>query len=111
MDDREQARLDLAAIANLTSSQAEEVKHLISVGNVNGQDRLKILLNSNVTTRQYAKKAIDTGNHVTEKFITLTQALTDSKSVPQEVHVMNQTQDAVPVTSQPPTEFNATQTP
>jgi len=55
---REQDRLDIAAVSALTVTQIEAVKQDI---NKNGQDRMKTLLNSAVTTRglvkEYAKKA------------------------------------------------------
>lgn len=93
--EREQTRLDLAAVAALTVDQLEALNGRISAVDENGKTRLKVLLSSNVTTRQYAKKAIDAGNHVTEKFNTVVQNLIDTKAIPQDVHVVNPPSDPV----------------
>ncbi len=77
---REQDRLDLAAVASLTVEQLASLNERIDMVDANGRSRLKVLIGSNVTTRAFAKKAIDSGNHITEKFNTLTQALIESKS-------------------------------
>ncbi|MEO5712153.1 MAG: hypothetical protein ABIT37_01585 [Luteolibacter sp.] len=54
---KEQARLDLQQLLELTKAGFE-------VTNENGQTRLKQIMQSNVTTRQYTKKAIDTSNGI-----------------------------------------------
>lgn len=95
--EREQARLDLAAVAALTVDQVESVKKAF---NEQGQIRLKALLQSNVTTRQYTKKAIDTANNVNQKIESLGQSLVDSRSTPQKVHVTNTAEDPVIIRSE-----------
>ncbi len=62
--DREQTRLDLAAVASLTVEQLHALGEKVDMVNENGQKRLKVLLSSNVVTRDFAKKAIDTSNGI-----------------------------------------------
>jgi hypothetical protein len=99
--EREQTRLDLAAVAGLTVEQLKVLDGRLTTVDENGKNRLKVLLNSNVTTRAYAKKAIDTGNHVTEKFNSLLQSQLDSKDIPQKVEVVNPESDPVHVNQTP----------
>lgn len=87
--EREQTRLDLAAVAALTVEQLEALNGRIAAVDENGKTRLKVLLGSNATTRAYTKKAIDTANNVNAKIEQLGQTLVDSKGVPQQVEVIN----------------------
>lgn len=94
--DREQDRLDIAAIAALTASQLEAMQDRLRMVDDNGKNRLKVLLQSNITTRQYAKNAIDTANNTNQKIAKYGQDLMDARSSPREVVVMNADDDPVP---------------
>ena len=93
LKEREEDRKDLIAAAEAAATlNAEQLKPVIEQLDAldkAGTNRLKALLNSNVTTRLYTKKAIDTANGVNEKIQALSQAIVDSKDIPQQVEVIN----------------------
>lgn len=100
--DREQDRLDIAAMAALTSTQLEAMRERIASVDQNGKDRLKVLLNSNATTRAFTKKAIDTANNTNQKIASYGKDLMDARSEPREVVIVNSDDHRVPVETHDP---------
>lgn len=82
ISDREQTRLDLAAVAALTVDQLAVLEGRIMSVDENGKTRLKVMLNSNATTRAFTKKAIDTANNTNDKIALLGQSIVEGNKTP-----------------------------
>jgi len=94
LEDREEVRKDLAA-------QAELLKQGFETINDNGVIRLKAIISSNATTRDFTKKALNAANNVTEKsnvaIEIATKALERVSGEPLQVEVMNKETHPIPV--------------
>lgn len=83
LKEREEDRKDLIAAAEAAALLNEErlkpVMAQLEALDKAGTNRLKTMMQSNVTTRAYTKKAIDTANGVNAKIEQLGQTLLDNK--------------------------------
>jgi predicted sugar kinase len=92
---RESNRKDLLLVASIAKADREAVEEKLKELNEAGANRLKTMLQSNATTRQFTKKAIDTANNTNAKIESLGQSLVDARSTPQKVEVVNTEQSPV----------------
>lgn len=104
--EREEDRKDLLAAAEaaakLNEEQLKPLMDQLAAIDQNGSNRLKVLIGSNVTTRAYAKKAIDVSNGIKTALMESGVKLVNDGSLPavQEVRVINE--DPILVSNQPP---------
>lgn len=102
LKEREEDRKDLLAAAKaaalLNKQQLVPVLNQLEALDKAGTNRLKALMQSNVTTRTFNKKAIDAANNVNEKLKMLGEKIVEAKEIPQQVEVVNKPDHPIPTT-------------